>query len=99
MAPDWRGIATKHSDLVASLIIVYPTALDLTDLSSLASRRSGVHRRPRHERVRRSLAGFRDAALITLPDYLGETWADVIADRTREVGAQMSVWLRGYRGC
>jgi SAM-dependent methyltransferase len=96
MAPDWRGLATRHTDLVASLTLVCPTALDPNDLSALASRFvvfTGDHG-PQPERLRRSLAGFRDAALITLPDYLGETWADVIADRTREIGDPMLEFLQ-----
>jgi SAM-dependent methyltransferase len=51
-------------------------------------------RGPQAARLRRSLAGFGDATLITLPDYLAETWADVMADRTREVGSSMLEFLQ-----
>lgn len=96
MVPDWRGLATRHSDLVASLTVVCPSALDPSDLSALASRVIVFtgDRGPHPERLRRSLSGFHDAALITLPDYLAETWADVIADRTREVGGGMLEFLQ-----
>ena len=96
MAPDWRGLATRHSDLVTSLTIVCPTALDPTDLSALASQFIVFtgDRGPQAERLRRSLTGFRDAPLIVLPDYRAETWADVAADRTREVGGPMLEFLQ-----
>jgi 2-polyprenyl-3-methyl-5-hydroxy-6-metoxy-1,4-benzoquinol methylase len=96
MVPDWRGLATHHTDLVASLTVVCPSALDPNDLSAVASRLMVFtgDRGPHPERLRRSLAGFRDAALITLSDYLAETWADVIADRTQEVAGRMLEFLQ-----
>jgi SAM-dependent methyltransferase len=96
MAPDWRDLATRHPELIASLTLVCPTALDPKDLSMLASRFMVFtgDRGLQPERLRRSLAGFRDATLITLPDYQGETWSDVIADRPREVGGAMREFLQ-----
>ena len=38
MVPDWRGLATHHTDLVASLTVVCPSALDPNDLSAVAFR-------------------------------------------------------------
>jgi hypothetical protein len=89
VASDWQGLATRDADLIASLTIVCPSGLDPNDLSALASRLvvfTGDHG-PQPERLRRALASFPDTALIMLPDYLGETWTDGAADRTREVSA------------
>jgi SAM-dependent methyltransferase len=96
MSPDWRGLATRHSDLIASLTLVCPPALDPNDLSALPSRFMVFtgDQGPRPERFRRSLAGFHDAAVVPLPHYLDETWSDVIADRTREVGVPMLEFLQ-----
>ena len=34
-----------------------------------------------------------DATLITLRDYFSPTWADMIADRTEEIGSEMIAFL------
>ncbi len=96
MAPDWRGLATRQTDLVASLTLVNPTAIDPNALSPLASRLVVFtgDQGPPAERLRQSLAGLHDATVITLRDYLGVTWADVIADRTQEIGAAMLDFLQ-----
>ena len=38
MAPDWQGLTTRHSDLVASLTLVCPTAINPNVLSPVSSR-------------------------------------------------------------
>ena len=96
MAPDWRDLLTKHPERVTSLTLVCPTALDPNDLSTLASRFMVFtgDRGPQPERLRHALASFGDPALVALPDYLGETWSDVIAERPREVGGAMLEFLQ-----
>lgn len=96
MAPDWRDLATRQTDLVASLTLVCPPTIDPNVLSPLASRLVVFtgDQGPPAERLRQSLAGLRDATLITLRDYLGVPWADVIADRTQEIGAAMLDFLQ-----
>src|SRR5262245_28337912 len=93
---DWRGLARGHSDRVASLTLVFPAPLDPNDVSALASRLLVVtgDQGPNPEWLRRSLSGFPDVALITLHDYLGEPWADVIADRTHEIRDPMLKFLQ-----
>lgn len=96
MAPDWRGLATKHASLIASLTLICPTALDPNDLSAVSAPIMVFtgDQGPRPERLRRAVAALRNAAVTELPDYLGETWSDVIADRTREVGVPMLEFLQ-----
>ena len=96
VAPDWRGLATKHPTLIASLTLVCPTALDPNDLSAVSAPITVFigDQGPRPERLRRAVAAVRNAAVIQLPDYLGETWSDVVADRTREVGVPMLEFLQ-----
>jgi len=96
MLPDWQGLATRHSDLVASLTLVCPLALDPSDLLVVASRLLVFtgDQGARPERLRRSLAGLRGATSITLADCLGETWSDVAAELRDEVGASMLDFLR-----
>ena len=91
MAPDWQGLATRETDLIASLTLVCPPAIDPNVLSPVASRLvvfTGDQGLPA-EQLRRSLAGPQDATLISLRNYLGVLWADVAADRTQEVGTAM----------
>lgn len=96
MAPDWQGLVTKHPSLIASLTLVCPTALDPTALSAVSAPITVFigDQGPRPERLRRAAAACRNAAVIQLSDYLGETWSDVIADRTREVGVPMLEFLQ-----
>lgn len=91
MAPDWHGLAIRQTDLVASLTLVCPTAIDPNVLSPLAARLAVFtgDQGPPAEQLRQSLAGLPDATVITLRDYLGVPWADVAADRTQEMGAAM----------
>ena len=95
MTPDWRGVATGHSDLVSSLTLVCPMSLDPHDLSAFASRLLVFtgDQGPQPERLRRSLTSLPDAVLIRLPDYASESWADVVADRTHEVGEPLLEFL------
>jgi ubiquinone/menaquinone biosynthesis C-methylase UbiE len=91
MTADWQGLATRETDLIASLTLVCPPAIDPNVLSPVASRLAvftGDQGLPA-EQLRRSLAGLPDATLITLRNYLGMLWADVAADRTQEVGTAM----------
>jgi hypothetical protein len=96
MGPDWRGLATRHSDVIASLTIICPTALNPHDLAALGPRFIVFtgDQGPHAERLRRSLSGFCDAPLVVLPNYLAEPWADVAADRMREVGGSMLEFLQ-----
>jgi len=96
MTPDWQGLATRHSDLVASLTLVCPTAMDPNVLSPVSSRLAvvtGDQGLPT-EQLRMALAGLPDATLFTLRDYLGVLWADVVADHTQEVGTAMLDFLQ-----
>src|SRR5262245_58551372 len=96
MVPDWKGLATRYSDLVASLTLVCPSALDPSDLRAVASRLLVFtgDQGARPERLRRFLADLDGSTSVALADCLGETWSDVAADRTQEVGASMLELLR-----
>ena len=58
MTPDWRGIATGHSDLLSSLTLVCPMSLDPHDVSAFASRLLVFtgDQGPQPERLRRERA-------------------------------------------
>src|SRR5262245_20182173 len=96
MVPDWQGLATRYSDLVASLTLVCPSALYPSDLRAVAPRLLVFtgDQGARPERLRRSLADLDGSTSVALADCLGETWSDVAADRTQEVGASMLELLR-----
>src|SRR5262249_37872411 len=79
-----------------SLTLVCPTAIDPNVLSPVSSRLAvftGDQGVPA-EQLRMSLAGLPDATFITLRDYLGVLWADVVADHTQEVGTAMLDFLQ-----
>jgi ubiquinone/menaquinone biosynthesis C-methylase UbiE len=93
---DWQGLATTHSETIASLTLVCPQGMEPGILSSMASRLlvfSGDRGAPA-ERVRRVVMNLPEATLHILRDYVSPTpYTDVAVDRTAELGAAMTAFL------
>src|SRR5712692_7637246 len=92
---DWRGLAATRPETIASLTLVCPTGLEATPLRALASRvlvLTGDQGAPA-EAISKAMAALPDASTITLDDYYGHPRADLLADRTDEVGASMLTFL------
>ena len=92
---DWRGLAATRQETIASLTLVCPTGLEATPLGALASRvlvLTGDQGAPA-EAIRRAMAALPEAAIITLSDYYGHPRADLLTDRTRDIGAAMLDFL------
>jgi SAM-dependent methyltransferase len=88
---DWRGLATRYADRLASLSLVCPTGFDPSAVSSMPSRVLVFHgdRGPTAERVRAGVARVPEAELVTLADYPGLPFADVAAERGDEIGPRL----------
>ena len=95
MPRDWTGLATTSPELVASLTLVCPIALDPQTVRHLASRLLVVtgDQGPQAERVRQVVESVAGARLVTLRDYAIFAWTDMVADRTDEIGAAMLQFL------
>src|SRR5499426_984618 len=93
---DWGGLAASHPDCIASLTLICPRGMDPSALGPLAPRLlvlAGDQGRP-DALVRQAVAPLQSATLITLRDYVSPTiYADVVADRTADIGAAMLDFL------
>ncbi len=92
---DWHGLATTHPEACASLTLICPTGLDASPLGALATRLlmlTGDQGSPA-EAIRKTMADLPEATLVTLHNYFGHPRADILADRTDEVGAAMLTFL------
>ena len=95
MSRDWGGLIATHPEIVSSLILVCPMGVNLSALRASAPRLlvvAGDKGRPADE-AQRAVASVPGAVLITLSDYFGPSWADMIADRTEEIGSAMMAFL------
>ena len=92
---DWRGLAATRPETIASLTLVCPTGLETTPLRALASRvlvLTGDQGAPA-EAIAKAMAALPDASIITLDDYYGHPRADLLMDRTEDIGAAMLAFL------
>jgi len=92
---DWRGLAATRPETIASLTLVCPTGLDATPLGALASRvlvLTGDQGTPA-EAISKAMAVLPEASIITLDDYYGHPRADLLTDRTEDIGAAMLAFL------
>lgn len=95
MPRDWGGLVTTHPDIVSSLILICPMGINLDALRANTPRLmivTGDQGRPAQE-ARQIVGDLPGATLITLPDYFSPPWADVIADRTENVGSALMDFL------
>ena len=95
LTADWSGLATTHPEVVASLTLVCPTAMDTEALRPLAARLlvvTGDQGEPA-EAVRSAMTTLPDATLVTLRDYFGHPRADILAERSAEIGTPMLAFL------
>jgi ubiquinone/menaquinone biosynthesis C-methylase UbiE len=95
MPHDWEGIVTAYPDTVSSLTLICPMGINLEALRANPQRLLIVtgDRGRSAEEARRSVAGLPTAAWISLRDYAALPWADILADRTQEIGAAMMNFL------
>jgi ubiquinone/menaquinone biosynthesis C-methylase UbiE len=95
LSADWSGLATTHAEVIASLSLLCPTDLEPGPLGALASPLlmvRGDQGQPAAV-VQRAVAAVPHVTLLTLRDYFGHPRADILADRTEEIGAAMLTFL------
>ena len=95
MPRDWGGLVSTHPASVSSLTLICPMGINVSALRTNTPRLlvfTGDQGRPAEE-AQRAVASVPAAALITLRDYFGPPWADMIADRTEEIGSAMMDFL------
>jgi hypothetical protein len=95
LSADWHGLATTHAEAIASLSLLCPTDLEPGPLGALASPLlvvRGDQGQPAAV-VQRAMATLPHATLITLRDYFGHPRADILTDRTEEIGAAILTFL------
>jgi SAM-dependent methyltransferase len=91
---DWTGLVTRRPELVTSLTLVCPMYMDAMALRPLASRLLVVNDdHPTGRRVAQGMAQLPEATLLTLPDYAGPLWADVVADRPHEISTALLAFM------
>lgn len=95
MSRDWGGLVTTYPDIVSSLTLVCPMGVNLDALRANTPRLlvvTGDQGRPAQE-TRQIVGDLPGATLSTLPNYFSPPWADVIADRTQDVGSALMGFL------
>ena len=92
---DWQGLVAAHPEVVSSLTLITPRAVDPAVASAVAPRLlvfNGDRGNPA-EALQRSMAGLPDANIAVLQDYQRSNSADVIANRWESIGPTVIEFL------
>ncbi len=95
MPRDWDGLLTSYPDSISSLTLVCPWGINVSAVRPNTSRLlviTGDQGRPAEE-VLRAVTGLPGTTLVSLRDYFSPMWADMIADRTEDIGSAMLDFL------
>jgi SAM-dependent methyltransferase len=92
---DWRGLAARRADHLASLSLVCPIGLDPSAVGGIASRLFVIHgdRGATADRVRAAVARMPEASLVVLPAYTGLLFDDVILERGDAIGPSLITFV------
>jgi ubiquinone/menaquinone biosynthesis C-methylase UbiE len=92
---DWHGLATRHPERIASLILPFPPLLDTAELRGVASRLFVLagDQGTSAQGATKLLTDLPEAASHVLRGYDWQPWSDVVADRGSEIGTAMSDFL------
>jgi ubiquinone/menaquinone biosynthesis C-methylase UbiE len=95
MSRDLAGLVTSHPDVVSSVTMVCPWGMKVDALRTISSRLMVITGDEGQvaEEVHRTVASLPGTTLINLSDYFSPLWADVIADRTQDVGTAIMEFL------
>jgi ubiquinone/menaquinone biosynthesis C-methylase UbiE len=92
---DLRRFMSRCPGRIASLTLLCPVVLDPQSLTPLAERLLVVtgDRGPGARRVKAGLSELPQAITVVLDDYIGQTWADIAAERGDSIGVAMQEFL------
>ena len=92
---DIAGLATRHADRLAGVVLCVPTRLDPAPFAAIAGRLLMIagERGLTRDVTARAEARLSGARRLVLKDYDAPGWADVVADRTGEIVAAMAGFL------
>ena len=95
VASDWQGMVTAHPEVISSLTLVAPRAIEPGALEAIAPRLLvfNAERGRSTEDVQRAMLALPDATLVGLPEYVMSTFADIAADRGDSIGQSMVAFL------
>ena len=95
MLLDWVGSVTEYPDQVLSLTLVCPLAIPPLAIADIASKTLVFNgdRGPFAGSVKQAAESASSVTLVTLSDYIGAAWDDVIADHTDNIGGAMIRFL------
>jgi ubiquinone/menaquinone biosynthesis C-methylase UbiE len=98
MSRDIAGLSTSYPDVISSLTLVCPWGMKVGALRPTGSRLLIItgDQGQVAEEVHRAVASLPGTKLIDLRNYFSPLWADVVADRTQDVGAAMMDFLSGF---
>ncbi len=95
MPRDLDGLLTSYPDSISSLTLVCPWGINVRAVRPNTSRLlviTGNQGRPAEE-ILRAVASLPGTTLVSLRDYFSPMWADMIADRTEDIGSAMMDFL------
>jgi SAM-dependent methyltransferase len=92
---DWTGLATTAPEMVASLTLIGPRAVDPQNVAHLGPRLLVItgDRGSTAESVQAAMAQLREASFVFLPGYSLLAWSDVVADHPDEIGSALLHFL------
>ncbi len=96
MPPDIMGLISERSDVVASLTLVCPEAVDgaaMRDITSPLLVITGDGS-PTDQRVTKILTNLTAAAHVKLENYSSAMWSDMVSDRTTTIETAMLPFLQ-----
>jgi SAM-dependent methyltransferase len=95
MPRDWTGLVTAFPEMVATLTLIGPSAVDAQSVANIASRLLVItgDRGVTADNVRAAMDRLPEAALVSLHDYSVLAWTDVVANRRDEVGSALHHFL------
>ncbi len=95
MPRDWTGLVTAFPEMIATLTLIGPSAVDAQSVANIASRLLVItgDRGVTADNVQAAMERLPDASLVALRDYSVLAWTDVVADRRDDIGSALLHFL------
>lgn len=92
---DWASSAIAHPEQILSLILVFPPAIPPVAMAKVASKTLVFNgdKGPFANTVKQIVADASGTTLVTMHEYAGNVWDDVITDHVDEIGSEILSFL------